>query len=106
MLIIVTRSAEACGQLLLDRLEIVRQILQADLAVVTVFLYLMKNRAPDRHLARAVCGNAFISGDDLLDARSRECASITLCDRSKIGQLGVERRRNRTVALPVRAVAC
>jgi hypothetical protein len=105
MLLIVTRSAEARRQLLLDRLEIVRQVLQADLAVVTVFLYLMEDGPPDRHLARAVRGHSFISSDDLLDARSRESTSIPLCDRREVGQPGVERRRNRTVTPAVRAVA-
>src|SRR6476646_9828335 len=84
MLLIVTRSVEARRQLLLDRLEIVRQVLQADLAVVTVFLYLMEDGPPDRHLARAVRGHSFISSDDLLDACSREGTSIALCDRREV----------------------
>jgi hypothetical protein len=62
---------------MLDADQKFRHILQPDVSQVLIILNLVKDRAPDRHLSRAVGGVILVPGDDAAHAGSRKRTVIS-----------------------------
>src|SRR5579859_694338 len=92
--------------LLLHGFDVVAQIADAlaDRGLVVVFKVL-KNRAPDRHLGRAMRGKAGTKAQHALHVLERKLAVVTLCESSQVGNACIERGSGRTAAFAVGTVA-
>jgi hypothetical protein len=92
--------------LLLDRLEVVAQILDAlaHRSLVLVF-QVLEDRPPHRHLRRAVRGEARPKSQHADYVVQRKLAAVPLAQCGQIRQAHVQVRRRRAVAFAPRAVA-
>jgi hypothetical protein len=95
----------SCFLLLLNRLQVLDQVLQANLAEILVVLDLVKDRTPHGHLARSVrLQRRIIAGDELLDLLDRKFAAVVLGQQGEVRGLGLQSGRGRTIALSANAV--
>ena len=92
-------------RLLLHRLQIIRDILQTNFAVITVFLDLVEYRPPNGHFAGTMASNDFIAQDDLAHAADGKDPATSLGNRGEIGHFGGERRCYRAVTFAFHSVA-
>lgn len=79
-------------------------IVQADIAIITIFFDLMEYWPPDRHFACTVGKNEFIPCDYPLDPLRRKKSAMSFRDRSQVRDAGIQSRSNRALALAIGAV--
>src|SRR5215471_2328840 len=91
--------------LLLYGLNILCHILQANVSIVAIFLDLVEYRPPDRHFARAVGLDQFITGDYAAHSLRRKETAISFCNRSQVRYRRVQDRSNRPFSFPIVSVA-
>ena len=92
--------------LLLDRLQVRDQVLQANPAEILVFFDLVKNRAPDGHFARAMGRQErIVAGNKLPNFRDGEFSAIIFRQEGQFGGLRLQRNRDWAVAFAVGTVA-
>src|SRR5690349_15026678 len=90
---------------LLYRFDVTDDIGNANLVHGIARVQATKDWSPDRHLRRAVRGDAALAGHERFDARFRKRAATSLCDGSQIGRWHLQRRRHWAIAFGIAAVA-
>src|SRR5947209_20492529 len=103
--LIVPRAQLRSVELLLDRLQIIRDILHTNFAIIVVFLDLVEDRPPNRHFGGTMASNSSIAQDDLAHAVDGKDPATPLGNRGEIRHFGGERLRDRAVTSAFHSVA-
>jgi len=90
--------------LTLQGLNVAGEVVDAHITQVAVLVDLVKDGAPDRHLAGAVRHRAFHALDDVANADAGEYAAGAQGDLGEVGHFDVERGGGWAVSLAVNAV--
>jgi len=90
--------------LALDRFNIAGEIVHPHVAQILIGINLVEDRAPDRHLAGAVRGWAFLALNDLANAGAGKLAAGTHRDLREVGHVDAQSRSGRAVSFAVDAV--